>query len=75
VVLLGFAALVVEIIRHRVEPLYRASVFIRAAFTLWFVYLGFRFGEPLLFALAGVVGFGVLLTSTCWWLDRRAARG
>ena len=71
VVLIALGLVVVQIIRHRVEALYTTTVSVRLFIlaALSGLYVAYR--DPLFLILVGVVGFGVILTSTSYLLDRR----
>jgi len=73
--LLAIGIIVVQIIRLRVELLYSTTLMVRAVFLLGF--LGFyRYTrDPLFLVLLAVVGLGVALTGTSYWLDRRERGG
>jgi len=71
--LFGLGILVVQIIRHRVEVMYSATVVVRAFFCaclVWFYVLG---RDPFFLLVVVTVGVGLTLTSACLLLDRRRA--
>ena len=72
VLLFALGVLITEIIRHRVEALYPATLVVRAIIlsALASLYLAYR--DPFFLSLIAVVGFGFVLTATCFWLDRRS---
>jgi len=73
--LLAIGIIIVQIIRLRAEVLYSTTLMVRAVFVVGF--LGFyRYThDPLFLVILGVVGLGVVLTSTSYWLDRHERRG
>jgi uncharacterized protein YjeT (DUF2065 family) len=74
VLMLALAALVSQIIRFRLAPLYPVTVVIRVgiwAFVLW-LYLHSRDG--FFIAVLAVVGIGILLTACAYVFERRLPR-
>ena len=73
VVLIALGLVIVQIIRRGIEALYPTTVFVRLFIlaALSALYVAYR--DPLFLILVGVVGFGVILTSTSYLLDRRQA--
>jgi len=71
---LGLGLLVAQVIRHRVEALYRTLVGVRVFFCACWIALYAQSGDPFFLALLVVVGFGVVLTSAGLVLDTRQAK-
>ena len=65
--------LILQIIRHRVEALYPATILVRIFLLAVLAALFASSGDPLFLVLFGVVGLGVVLTGTSYLLDRRGA--
>ncbi len=72
-VLLAVAVLIIQIIRYRVEPLYPWTVLVRIGLLAVFVFLFVRTSDPFFVVLFAIVGLGVALTGTSYYLDRRRA--
>jgi len=70
--LFGLGVFVVQIIRHRLIILYPTTLLIRAFICVSFAFLYASSSDPMFLVLIGVVGFGLLLTGTSYWMDRRA---
>jgi len=71
--LLGLAALVTQIIRHRVEVMYPATLVIRLFFLATFTYLYAISSDPFFLVVFGIVALGVLLTGYSYLTERRAS--
>ena len=71
--LLGLGVFIVQMIRLRLEMLYSTTLFVRAFIVASFTFLYFSSSDPMFLVLIGVVGFGFVLTSVSYWLDKRAA--
>ena len=71
VVLFALGIVIVQIIRHRVEALYTTTVLVRAVILLTLLALYLSSRDPFFLVLVGVVGFGIVLTATSYWLDRK----
>jgi len=69
--LLAVGLIVVQIIRYRVEVLYRTTLMVRAVFLIGFLGFYLYTRDPLFLVILGVVGLGFILTGTSYWLDRR----
>ena len=68
--LLAIGIIVVQIIRLRAEVLYPTTLMVRAVFLVGFLGFYWCTRDPLFLVVLGVVGLGVLLTGTSYWLDR-----
>jgi uncharacterized protein YjeT (DUF2065 family) len=66
--------IVVQLIRHRVAVLYPTTLAVRVFILASVGWLYSLSGDPMFLALLGVVGFGFVLTLSCYLLDRSAAR-
>jgi uncharacterized protein YjeT (DUF2065 family) len=73
--LLAIGIFVVQIIRLRAEVLYSTTLMVRAVFVVGFLGFYWYTHDPLFLVILGVVGLGVVLTSTSYWLDRHERRG
>jgi uncharacterized protein YjeT (DUF2065 family) len=71
VVILALGLIVVQIIRHSVEPLYTTTLGVRAIIVVVLVALFIYSRDPLFISLTIVVGIGMILTGTSYLLDRR----
>ncbi|HTM47478.1 MAG TPA: hypothetical protein VL285_02275 [Bryobacteraceae bacterium] len=71
VLLLSLGIIIVQIIRLKLEVLYPTTLIVRSIITptLFAVYL--YSGDPLFLVMTGVLAFGLVLTGTCYFLDRR----
>lgn len=70
--LLGLAALVVQIIRHRVEVLYPTTLLVRLFFLAVFAYLYALSRDPFFLVVFGIVVVGVALTGYSYLTERKA---
>lgn len=70
---LGLGLIVVQVIRRRVAPLYLTLVVVRAFFLACYATLYFMSRDPFFLTLGGIVGFGFLLTSVVYALERGKA--
>ena len=73
--LLAIGILVVQIIRLRAEVLYSTTLMVRAVFVVGFLGFYWYTPDPLFLVILGVVGLGLVLTSTSYWLDRNERQG
>jgi hypothetical protein len=71
VLMLALGALVSQIIRHRVEALYPATIAIRVGIWVAVLWLYVRSGDPLFLMILGVVGLGIALTAASYLVERR----
>src|ERR1700694_2368061 len=69
---LTLGVLVAQIIRLRVEVLYTTLLAVRGLILVVLLSLLLYSGDPLFIVLMAVVGLGVVLTATSYWLDRQA---
>ena len=70
--LLALAALVIQIVRHRVEALYTTTLVVRLGLLAVMALLFARTSDPFFAVLFAIIGLGVVLTGTGYYLDRRA---
>ena len=63
--LLALGMLIWQIVRHRVEPLYRFTLVVRTVLVATMVGLYLTSRDPLFLVLAGIVGLGMVLTTMC----------
>lgn len=73
VLMVALAALVSQIVRHRLEVLYPATVVIRGGILAFVIGLYMASADPLFLMVAGVVGLGVLMTAIAYWRERPPA--
>lgn len=69
---LTLGVLVAQIVRLRIEPLYTTLLAVRGGILVILFGLFLYSGDPLFITLMVVVGLGVLLTGTSYWLDLRS---
>ena|SRR5258708_37857006 len=72
VFVLTLGLLAFQIVRLRVEALYTTLLGLRVGILVALVGLFAYSSDPLFIVLLGVVGLGVVLTATSYWLDRQA---
>ncbi len=72
-VLLALGILIVQIIRHHVEVLYTTTLVVRSVLSFGLLALFLTTGDPFFAVVLAVVLFGVALTGTSYYLDRREA--
>ena len=70
-VLLALGVLIIQIVRNRVEVLYAWTVVVRIGLLAVFVALFARTSDPFFVVLFVIVGFGVAITATGYYLDRK----
>ena len=70
VLMVALGIIVVQAIRTRAEALYPVTLVVRAVIWPWVLYLYAASGDPFFLVVLGVVGFGMALTGTCYWLER-----
>ncbi|MEX2457889.1 MAG: hypothetical protein WD770_02765 [Actinomycetota bacterium] len=73
IALLALGALVVQIVRHRVEVLYLTTLLVRAGIAAGLIAVYAASGDPAFLVVFVVVTVGVLLTAAAYRLDRRPA--
>ena len=71
VIILALGIVVSQIVRLQVEALYGTTLIARAMILTCLVGLYIYSHDPFFLVLIGVVGLGVVLTGTSYWLDRR----
>ena len=69
--LLGLAAIVVQIIRHRIEVLYPTTLVVRLFFLVTLVYLFAISSDPFFLVVLAIVALGVVLTGTSYLRERK----
>lgn len=74
-VLLALGILIIQIVRHRVEALYPWTLVVRVMLLAVFVALYLKSSDPFFLSLFVIVGLGVVMTATGYYLDRREAGG
>ena len=71
VFILTLGILAFQIVRLRVEALYTTLLGVRVGILAALLGLFVYSSDPLFIVLLGVVGLGVVLTATSYWLDRQ----
>ena len=71
--LLALGILVAQIVRYRVEVLYPTTLIVRVVLVATMVALYVTSRDPLFLVLTGIVGLGMMLTTTGLLADRRAS--
>ena len=71
VILLALGMVILQIVRLHVDVLYSATLMVRSVILVCLFGLYFYSRDPLFLTLLGIVGFGFVLTSISYWLDRR----
>jgi hypothetical protein len=69
--LLGLAALVAQIIRHRLEVLYPTTLVVRLFFLVVLSYLYLSSSDPFFAVVFGIVALGVVFTGYAYLTERR----
>jgi hypothetical protein len=70
VLMVALGIIVVQAIRTRSAALYPVTLLVRAVIWLWVLRLYVGSGDPLFAVILGVVGLGMAITGTCYWLER-----
>jgi len=70
--LLALGALVFQIVRYQLEVLYTTIIAVRGGMLIILLGLFLYSHDPFFISLMVVVGFGFVLTSVCYWLDRQS---
>ncbi len=70
---LAIATIVVQFIRHRTAVLYPTTLIVRAGFLTAFISFYVIYKDPMMIVIAGIVGFGFILTMTAYLLERKQA--
>lgn len=68
---IGLGVLIVQMIRLKIDGLYATTVFIRFFFIAVWIWLYVKSGDPFFLSVAGVVGFGVLITGATLVMERK----
>lgn len=68
--LISLGIIVVQIIRLRIDTLYTTTLIVRIFLCLCFIGFYIYAGDPLFLVLLGVVGLGIILTTSCYLLDK-----
>jgi len=71
----ALAAVIVQVLRHRLTVLYPLGFFMPGAMLFGFAALFVQSGDALFLVVAGVVSVGVAITGASLWLDRWRAAG
>jgi hypothetical protein len=69
--LLGLAALITQVIRHRIEVLYPTTLLIRIFFLVVLAYLFASSSDPFFLVVFGIVALGVIFTGYSYLTERR----
>ena len=69
--MIALGIVVVQIIRHRIETLYPATLVVRSFICLCLVAFFLMARDPFFLVLLGIVGLGLLLTATSYFGDKR----
>ncbi|MBI4429658.1 MAG: hypothetical protein HY562_11130 [Ignavibacteriales bacterium] len=72
ILLVSLALIVAQIIRRKVELLYPTTLIVRLFICAGLIGLYASSNDPLFLTLLGIVGLGVLFTSTSYYLDKKA---
>ena len=70
--LIGLGALVVQIIRLRLDVLYTTTLAIRLFFCACLLVFYFMSSDPFFLVLLAIVGFGLLFTGYSYYMDRQS---
>jgi len=70
--MLALGIIILQAVRHRVEVLYPTALIVRSGMLPILLGLYLYSGDPLFMTLLVVVGAGVVLTGTSYWLDKRS---
>ena len=71
VLMVALGIIVVQAIRTRSEALYPVTLVVRAVIWLWVLNLYRASGDPFFLVILAVVGLGMAVTGTCYWIERR----
>ena len=72
ILLISLAIIVAQIIRRKVAVLYPTTLLVRIFICAGLIGLYVSSHDPLFLTLLAIVGFGVALTGTSYYLDRKA---
>jgi uncharacterized protein YjeT (DUF2065 family) len=70
--MLALGVIVLQVVHHRVEALYTTTLIVRSGMLPIMLGLYLYSNDPLFITLLVVVGVGVVLTGTSYWLDKRS---
>ena len=73
ILLVSLAIIVAQIIRLKVEALYPTTLIVRIFICAGLIWLYLSSSDPLFLTLLGIVGVGLVLTGTSYYLDRKTA--
>ncbi|NIQ39756.1 MAG: hypothetical protein GTN81_14380 [Proteobacteria bacterium] len=73
ILMLSLGILIVQLIRHKVEALYKTTLIVRTIILIALASFYFAYRDPLMIVLFVIVGIGFTLTLTSYLLDRTAA--
>ena len=73
VILLALGMVILQIVRLHVDVLYSGTLVVRSVILVCLVGLYLYSRDPLFLTLLGIIGFGFVLTSISYCLDRRGA--
>jgi hypothetical protein len=73
ILLLGLAAIVIQVVRHRIDRLYPTLIGVRVFFCVGYIVLYFMTGNPFFLAVLGIVGVGLVASSISFARDRARA--
>ena len=71
VLLFALGVVIAQIIRLHIEVLYTTTIFVRVIILLVIASLYWSSNDSLFLSLFAIVGFGVILTTTSYFLDRK----
>jgi hypothetical protein len=72
--LFGLGIIILQLIRWRAETLYFTTIIVRTFFCACLVWFLCVTKNPMFITMLVIVGIGLLLTSTCYAIDRSAGR-
>ena len=70
--MLALGIIILQVVRHRLEALYTTALIVRSGMLPILLGLYLYSGDPLFITLLVVVGVGVVMTGTSYWLDKRS---
>jgi hypothetical protein len=73
VLMVALGMIVVQLIRSRADRLYPVTLAVRAVIWVWTLRLYLASGDPVFAVILGVVGLGMVITGTCYAVERRAS--
>jgi hypothetical protein len=71
VLLLSLGIIVAQVIRLKLDKLYPVTLLVRSIIAPWLLWIYIESGNPLFLMMLAVVAFGLVLTGTCYLLDRK----